>query len=223
MKKKLHKSPPSASQQAQRDRVLDAVLADVVFDGWTQTAFANGVKRLELTQAEAGNLFPGGLSDVIELFGDRADAAMQKRIENERGFERFRVRDKIAFALRARFEALAPHREAARRLMFWYALPHHAPAGIRRIAKTVDGIWIAAGDTSTDYNFYTKRFLLAGVLKATTLYWLNDDSPGHAATWDFLDRRIGDVMKFGKSISLLKEFKPSEIVDMVRDKIKKAI
>jgi hypothetical protein len=30
-------------------------------------------------------------------------------------------------------------------------------------------------------------------------------------------------MKLGKSISLLKEFKPSELVDMVREKIKKAI
>jgi hypothetical protein len=30
------------------------------------------------------------------------------------------------------------------------------------------------------------------------LYWLGDMSPGHAATWDFLDRRIDGVMQFEK-------------------------
>jgi ubiquinone biosynthesis protein COQ9 len=27
------------------------------------------------------------------------------------------------------------------------------------------------------------------------LFWLNDDSPDHAETWAFLDRRIADVMR----------------------------
>ena len=66
--------------------------------------------------------------------------------------------------------------------------------------RTVDAIWYAAGDTSTDYNFYTKRGLLAGVYSSTVLYWLNDDSEGAVATWAFLDRRIADVMKVPKLI-----------------------
>ena len=36
------------------------------------------------------------------------------------------------------------------------------------------------------------------------LYWLGDDSEGHQATWDFLDRRIEDVMQFEKSKADLK-------------------
>ena len=54
------------------------------------------------------------------------------------------------------------------------------------------------GDTSTDFNFYTKRATLAGVYSSTLLYWLNDRSPGSEATWGFLDRRIDDVMKIEK-------------------------
>ncbi len=30
------------------------------------------------------------------------------------------------------------------------------------------------------------------------LFWLGDESDGHAATWDFLDRRIEEVMRFEK-------------------------
>jgi ubiquinone biosynthesis protein COQ9 len=59
-------------------------------------------------------------------------------------------------------------------------------------------MWYAAGDTSTDFNFYTKRATLAGVYSSTLLYWLNDRSPGSEATWGFLDRRIDDVMKIEK-------------------------
>jgi ubiquinone biosynthesis protein COQ9 len=54
-----------------------------------------------------------------------------------------------------------------------------------------------AGDRATDYNYYTKRLLLAGVLSSTTLFWLNDRSKDHAATWAFLDRRIDEVLKVG--------------------------
>ncbi len=55
-------------------------------------------------------------------------------------------------------------------------------------------------DTATDFNFYTKRGLLAGVQSSTVLYWLGDESEGQAATWGFLDRRITDVMRIGKAI-----------------------
>jgi len=221
MKKKSRS--PSPSSNALRGRILDSILAQAPFDGWTEAAYSSALKQIGIPRIDADKQFPQGLRDIVEFFGAQTDEAMQKRIDSERGFARLRVRDKITFAVRARLEALTPHREAMRRLMIWYAMPHHMPLAIKRVYKTVYLIWLAAGDTSTDYNFYTKRILLAGVLKTTLLFWLSDDSPKNQATWDFLDRRIADVMKLGKSISLLKEFKPTEIVDLVRDKIRKAI
>jgi len=59
-------------------------------------------------------------------------------------------------------------------------------------------MWYAAGDTATDFSFYTKRGLLAGIYATTTLYWLDDKSPDHAATAEFLDRRIAEVMQIPK-------------------------
>ena len=61
---------------------------------------------------------------------------------------------------------------------------------------TADAIWQALGDTSDDVNWYTKRATLSAVYGATVLYWLGDESEGHAATWEFLDRRIENVMQF---------------------------
>ncbi|KJS45673.1 MAG: hypothetical protein VR70_00360, partial [Rhodospirillaceae bacterium BRH_c57] len=47
---------------------------------------------------------------------------------------------------------------------------------------------------STDLNWYTKRASLAAVYSATMLYWLDDQSEGSEATWDFLRRRMDDVV-----------------------------
>ena len=45
-----------------------------------------------------------------------------------------------------------------------------------------------------DFNFYTKRALLAAVVSTTTLYWLDDMTDGCEGSWKFLDRRLADVM-----------------------------
>ena len=219
MKKRTRPSPPSNSD-SQRRKILSCVLQQVPFDGWTEAAFANGIKQTGLTRAEATRLMPGGIRDAIEQFGLEADDAMEQAIKANRGFARLRTRDKVAFGVRTRLEYLTPQREAVRRLMFWYALPLNMPMGLRRMMKTVDLIWKAAGDTATDYNFYTKRILLAGVMKATILYWLDDASANCEASWAFLDRRISEILKVGKSISLLKEFSPDEVMGFIKRKIR---
>ena len=75
---------------------------------------------------------------------------------------------------------------------------YHAPLALKLLYRTVDAIWYAAGDNATDFNFYTKRALLAGVYSSTVLYWLNDKSAGCADSWSFLDRRIDEVMQVPK-------------------------
>ena len=90
-------------------------------------------------------------------------------------------------------------RELVRRGTTLFSLPMHAADGAKAIWGTADRIWKALGDESRDVNWYTKRATLSAVYSATVLYWLGDDSAGHRATWDFLDRRIEDVMRFEKT------------------------
>lgn len=76
---------------------------------------------------------------------------------------------------------------------------------MQQLAQVTDDIWHAAGDKATDYNWYTKRGLLASVYTATELYMLTDYSPGYADTWDVLDRRLEDVVKLGKFMGQVTE------------------
>lgn len=189
---------------ARRDAILLGMLPDVAFDGWTRTAMLRGAEMAAFEKEEALAAFPNGIPQVIEHFSGWADREMLDRLA-EAELESMKVRDRITLAVRTRLEILAPHKEAVRRSVAMLALPQAAGLGPRILYRTVDAMWHAAGDTATDYNFYTKRALLAGVQTSTTLYWLDDRSEGNERTWAFLDRRIADVMRIGRGIGQLKD------------------
>jgi len=109
-----------------------------------------------------------------------------------------KIRQRISTAVKVRLQRWTPYREAVRAALSLAPMPAFAGDSLRGWYKTVDVIWRAAGDKSTDYNFYTKRGLLAAVYGTTLLYWLNDRSEGCSATWEFLDRRIANVMEIPK-------------------------
>jgi len=185
---------PATDDRLRRDALVVAALTHVPFDGWTITALKAAARDLDMDAGEALSLFPEGAPAMVEAFSDWADRAMLEAML-ALPLDAMRVRDRVTAGVEARLRALAPHREAARSAMGFLALPLHAPLAARLVYRTVDAIWYAAGDTATDFNFYTKRGLLAGVYGATVLYWMTDRSPDHGDTWSFLSRRIDDAMR----------------------------
>jgi ubiquinone biosynthesis protein COQ9 len=116
-----------------------------------------------------------------------------------------KMRERIATGVRARLDFVAPHKEAARRATNTLAQPHNAPVGLRQLYRTVDVLWYAAGDKATDFNFYTKRAILAAICSATFLYWFNDRSIDHAATLKFLERRLDEHARVHGAMERLKQ------------------
>ena len=187
---------------AVRRKLLAATLRHVPFDGWTLGALRAAAKDAGLDLGAARRAFPGGAGDVLDFWSAESDRRMLGRLAR-RDLESMRVRDRIAAAVRARLELNREHREAVRLALGRAGFPFNAPAAAARLWRTVDAMWRAAGDTATDFNFYTKRGLLAGVYISTLLYWLDDTSERFAATWAFLDRRIDDVMRVPKALGRL--------------------
>lgn len=180
-----------------RDRILLAALAHVPFDGWTQRSLSAGARDAGYDVADGLRAFPSGMLEVVEYFSGYGDRHMVDRLEFLNLLE-LKIRERIAAAVRTRLEVVAEHREAVRRALSYLAMPQNGGAGLRCTYRTVNEIWYAAGDRSTDFSFYTRRGLLAGVYAGTVLYWLSDDSEGYSDTWQFLDRRIDGVMQITK-------------------------
>ena len=185
------------------DRLLDAALLHVPFDGWSETTLRAAIRDSGVHDGLARALFPRGGVDLALAYHRRGDARLRAQLAAT-DLSALRYRDRIAKAVRLRLE-LVEDKEAVRRGTTLFALPIYAAEGARAIWGTSDAIWSALGDTSRDFNWYSKRATLSAVYSATVLFWLGDDSPGHQATWDFLDRRIENVMGIEKAKAAMRE------------------
>jgi ubiquinone biosynthesis protein COQ9 len=177
-------------------RLLDAIPSHVVFDGWSDAAFAAACADCGIDPGLARLHLPRGALDLAVAFHKAGDRTMVQALAGE-DLGALRFRDRVTRAVWLRLQAV-PDREVVRRGTTLFALPQHAAEGAALIWGTADAIWTALGDTSEDLNWYSKRAILSGVYAATVLYWLGDDSQDHSATRDFLDRRIEGVMRFEK-------------------------
>jgi ubiquinone biosynthesis protein COQ9 len=178
---------------ARKDALLHAMLPAVPFDGWSLTAMQAAAQRAGIDLAELETLFPGGPRDVVAWFSRWADRETLAALQAARR-QKLRSSERVALGVKTRLSILMPHREAVRRGLSLLALPQNLPLGAKLLYEAVDTIWHGAGDASTDFNFYTKRGLLAGVYTATLLYWLDDRSENAAASEAFLARRLADVL-----------------------------
>lgn len=178
-----------------RADLLAAIVPHVPFDGWSEPAFRAAVGELGLDPALARVVCPRGAVDLAVEYHRAGDRAMLAALTEE-ALAGLKFRDKIAFAVKARLQAADP--ELVRRGASVFALPQHAATGSKLVWETCDLIWRALGDSSEDYNWYTKRLTLSGVYSATVLFWMGDDSEDHSASWAFLEHRIEGVMRFEK-------------------------
>jgi ubiquinone biosynthesis protein COQ9 len=186
-----------------KDAILESALPDVPFDGWTMDVLERAAQAAGYEAAMVYSVFPAGVKDAIVHLSRWADRQMLERLSASKN-PPARIRDKVTLAVRTRLEVLAPHKEAERLAIAYWLRPLRKWEGAKLVWKTADTIWDWAGDTATDYNRYTKRGLLSGVLTATTLFWLSDNSKGSQDSWAFLDRRIENVMSVGKIVGKLK-------------------
>jgi ubiquinone biosynthesis protein COQ9 len=185
-----------SSREIQRDRLLEAALLHIPFDGWSRRSLMAAARDLEIEPALARRLFPRGGDDLLAHLDRWADRRMLERIDAG-ALAAMRMRDRIAALVRARLEALGPHREAMRRATAARMLPGNAFTACQNLWRSADLIWASAGDQADDYSYYTKRSLLAAVWTSTFFFWLDDQSENFEATWAFLERRIENVMRIG--------------------------
>lgn len=195
---------PKANPDDDRRRIVEAALLRAPQDGFSDTVLKDAAREAGVAADDIPRLFPDGPLSLVEAYSDLADSEMSARLENA-GLPAMKIRERIACAVRTRLAILRPHKDAARRAAAFLTLPPHAGRGATLLYRSVDAMWRAAGDTATDFNFYTKRAILAGVYSSTLMRWFTDVSEDESETEAFLDRRIGDVMRFESFKAKLRE------------------
>jgi ubiquinone biosynthesis protein COQ9 len=187
---------PSPLERLRRQLAL-AVGENAVFDGWTKAAVDAAAGQLGIDPVQARLAMPKTQAGMIDVYIQEVDRALEAYFTPER-LSSLKIREKIRALVWRRLEIMGPAREAVRRALAILAMPQNVPLALRIGWRTADLMWRIAGDTSTDFNHYTKRMTLGAVYGSTLLVWLDDQSDGWTETAAFLDRRIDDVMRFEK-------------------------
>lgn len=162
-------------------------------EGFSTEAMRHASISLGLHPEYHNILFPGGISEALEYYEQRLDAKMLHAL-NQNDLLPKKIREKIGLALRLRIVA------------------GHVPS-IKSAWRTADHIWRFAGDTSSDFNHYTKRGLLSGVYIAAAKYRRNDNSSGSVDTELFIAKNLDRII----SIAQLKNKLPKpEDIPIIR-------
>jgi ubiquinone biosynthesis protein COQ9 len=186
----------SPLERLRRELAL-AVGENAVFDGWTFKAVESAAAQLGLDPVQARLAIPKTQAGMIDVYIQEVDRALEAWFTPKR-LATMKIREKIRALIWCRLEIMGPSREAVRRALAILAMPQNLPLALRASWRSADLMWRIAGDTSTDFNHYTKRMTLSAVYGSTLLVWLDDQSEDWADTAAFLDRRIDDVMRFEK-------------------------
>ena len=178
----------------ERDSALRATQPHVPLLGWTRAALSAGLQDLGRDPLEQDWLFPRGAVEAIEAWCDLADREMEAAALAE-DLASLRIPQRIRRVILIRLEQAVPHRDAVRLALGHQSLPWNLASALRTVARTADAMWAAAGDTSADFSWYTRRATLSGVYGATLAFWLQDEEEGFPRTRAFLDRRLAGLAR----------------------------
>lgn len=182
---------------ATHDAAIRAMLPLAGAQGWNWGVIRAGLAAVGEDPALAESWFPTGAPGAVAAWIDLANREMVAAAAAE-GVAELRVPARIRRVVELRLAAAAPHKAALRRALSLLALPWNAPVALRTTAATVDAMWHAAGDTSADFSWYTRRATLAAVYGATLAFWTRNDDPALGEAMAFLDRRLAGVARLGR-------------------------
>ena len=189
---------------SKKSTLLQAFLENAAFDGFSTKGLKAAAHKIGLDYGELQILAPNGIISMIDYWFLQADDFVIATLAARKSLK---IREKATLAVRSRLEFLGQHREALRHALMILALPQNLPHSLAIGYRFTDKVWRAFGDKSTDFNYYSKRTMLLAVDASTAACFLGDESEDNIETWEFLDRRIENIMQIEKAKFKFREFK----------------
>ncbi|HLD76911.1 MAG TPA: COQ9 family protein [Rickettsiales bacterium] len=198
-------------------RILHRFLEVCAFEGVNDEVLEDAMQFCQIDVKFKNIIFECGVLDIIELYIDETNENLAKIIDETPNFEKLKIREKIKFALYNFFELQKEHQLALQRIRnFYFDLANFkntkygarpSAFAFKNAGKIADFIWKKIGDQSTDFNFYTKRLILSGVIISVFSTFVKDKTPNLEETKAKIDKKIEKVMKIEKFKAKMRGFK----------------
>ena len=186
-----------------RKEVLSDTKTYVIKYGWNEEMFSKVAKNSKYDTAVVLSLFPEGYISLIQVYLDEINAKMTEE-SKKLNLIRFKVHERIRELCILRFKIMTKEKKIVCKTFLHLLLPNNYNFSLKNLYKTVDQIWYLAGDSSTDFNFYSKRAILASIYSTTIIHFINNDN--FEETISLLNKQLKKVSKIPKIKERLSDY-----------------
>lgn len=178
-----------------RFQVLQEAKKHVSNLGWNEKLLLKVQQNLKFQNNEMAVLFSDGYQTILEMYLDE----INKKMINESkkiNLIRLRIHERIRELIIIRLKIMSQNKKIISKTFLFLLLPYNYKISLKTLSKTVDEIWFLSGDNSTDFNFYSKRAILASVYSSVMIHFINNQDL--EKTIIFLDKQLKKVSKIPK-------------------------
>jgi ubiquinone biosynthesis protein COQ9 len=174
-----------------REGFIKAAISFIEKDGWKDDALKKASEAHFKDPLYYKTLFDS-VADIVDQFEYLEDKKLIKKFGQKKKDDSFR--GFIGNLVLYRIKEISPEMHKALK-DYYLSLKHIDEAGCA-VWNTADVIWKAAGDQSTDMNYYSKRFLLSSVYTMSIRHYAKHPSDIDAYVLESLDKLVKRMQKF---------------------------
>ena len=194
-----------------RLKILKFAKIVVAKDGLTSNTFKNISKKYDLNIDEMNLLFPGGKNDFLQFVLEQLNIDLENYCK-KLDLIRLPVHKRIRKILLSKIYIMDKEKKFYKKIFLSLLIPKKKFSLPIKLYKSVDQIWFIAGDTSVDFNFYTKRLILAGIYSRVIFFFFNNNN--QTLLEDLLDsslKRVSKIPELKTKFNIFKDYLPQAI------------
>ena len=199
-----------------RQEVLRFAKKFVSEKGFTKNCLENISKKYGLNTHETDLLFPQGNIDLIKFAFEQLNSDLEvycRQID----LIRLPIHKRIIKALLSKISLMNKDKSFYRTLFLNSLTPKKNFSLSSQLYNSVDQLWFIAGDSSTDFNFYTKRLILSAIYSRVMLFFFNNNNQEELE--NILDeslKRVSKIPEIKSKLKILKDYLP-KIANFVKN------
>jgi ubiquinone biosynthesis protein COQ9 len=187
---------------------LNYAKTHIANNGLKQNTFKDISNKHKLNLNETELLFPEGNVDLIKFALEKLNSDLEVYC-NKIDLIRLPTHKRIKKVLLSKIFLMNKDKLFYKTIFLNLLIPKRYFSLPKQLYKSVDQIWFISGDSSVDFNFYTKRLILSGIYSRIMLFFFNnDDQVGLEKILDEDLKRVSKIPEIKSKFKIFKEYIP---------------